>query len=245
LTVATEASELLREQLGMTDAEASRVAAAMPEVDGFRLWVALRYLRRAASPFDVFFFVEALVAAKQRRKCDLVTKLFRDHASPEDKIELAEGWAFSDPYRFGSGGTPIVRHAMHADCFADTRWVQDNAVTPEPQGCWAGPHTNCPCVKWLREKPGDVDRVLGIVVGHLCDMRHGLVHESWPTAMVAEYDASAAAASATYSSTVLDIYPCDPHDPDRFRSYESGVSFDRFKAIATATARNHLLAAYP
>jgi len=238
----TGTPELLREVLGMAGPDANRIASSMPEVDRFRLGSALRYLRRAKTPFDVFFFVESLVAAKQDQKCRRVTNFFRAHASLDDKIELAAGWAFTDPFHFGSPPTPpVVRHVMHSDCFADATWVRDNAATQDQMGCFAGPHSTCVCVEWLRQKPGEVDRVLGTVIGHLCDMRHSLVHESWPVLMVSEY--AVGVASPTYSSVMLDIYPCDRADPVIFRTYETGMSFDRFKEISTAAARNHLIAA--
>ena len=227
----------------MTATDANRICAAMPKLDEFRLTSALRYLRRAVTPFDVFFFVESVAAGKEPDKRARVISLYRDHAAPGDKIELAGCWAFTAPFRFGSALAPIVRHVMHDDCFADTAWVRDRAVTSEPLGCFTGPNTHCPCVRWLSERPDRVNAAVEIVIGHLCAMRHSLVHESWPVLMVAEYDPNAA--SPTYSSVALDVYPCDRDDPELYRSYETGISFDRFRAISIAAARNHLLAAYP
>src|SRR5262245_60784532 len=131
-------TEHLQEVLGMQLTDAERVAGTRSEVERFRLEFALRFLSRAASPFEVFFFMGALVAAKKENKCALIVKLFQDHASHEDRIEMAAGWAFSEPFQFGTARTP-VRHVMHADCLGDTAWLTENGIDPKdllgPLGC--------------------------------------------------------------------------------------------------------------
>jgi len=238
-----KASKLLRECLGMEGAVADRVAIALPDLDRFRLDAALRFLRRATLPTEVFFFVESLVAAKQWGKCNLVKKLFRDHATREDKIELAAGWAFTEPYKFGSAVPLPVRHVMYADCRADMDWIRENWGDDDSFGCSTGVKglaSPCPCERWLREKEvPEVDRALDAVVGHLCDMRHSLVHESWPVFMITE-----PAPPDSLGSSMLDCYPCEG-DLASFRTYESGITLGRFRAIAVATARSYLSARYP
>ena len=44
---------------------------------------------------------------------------------------------------------------------------------------------------------------------------------------------------------MLDLYPSDGGDPEYFRTYETGVSLNRFKAICVAATLNHLNATYP
>jgi hypothetical protein len=243
-TLQSKMSGLLQECLAMPGMDADRVAVLLPDVDRFRLGAALHFLRRASSPFDVFFFVEALVAAKQWGKCDLVKKLFRDHATDEDKIELTTGWAFTGPYTFGSAIPLPVRHVMYSDSRADVAWILENLGDDhEPFSCSTGVRglaSLCPCGQWLRERPAEIDRALDAVIGHLCDMRHSLVHESWPVFMVAE-----PAAAPSFGSTVVDCYPCDRNNPEIFRTYEAGISFDRFRAIGVTTARTCLIARYP
>jgi len=235
--------ELLEEVLGMDGAEAERVAAALPELDRFRLDAALRFVRRATAPAEVFFFAESLVAAKQHPKCARVKKLFRDHATTEDKIELLAAWAFTDPYRFGTEAPFAARHVMYADCIVDTDWITENWGEEDGYlGCSTAVRnlgSLCPCERWLREKPAAIDKALDVLIGHLCDMRHSLVHESWPVFMVTD-----PLPPESSGSSMRDCYPCAPEDLDIFRSYESGITFERFKTIAAATVRNHLVAKY-
>ena len=236
-----EVSSLLQECLGASKSDADRIALALADVKRFRLHASLRLLRRAASPFDVFFFIESLIAAKKHKKCRRVIALFNRCARAEHKVELVAGWSFTKPYRFGSPVPRPLRHVMFDDCSADTVWWSNNVgFPPDPLGCTTGLGTVlCPCVQWIRDRPAALDRALAQVIGHLCDMRHSLVHESWPLFMVAEHVPGAD------GSTMLDMYPCDPDDHDIFRTYEAGISFERFRAISVATALNYLNAAHP
>ena len=241
----SSATGLLQECLGLQGTEAERVASVLSDLDRFRLETALRFLRRATSSFEVFFFMEALVAAKKADKCERMVRLFQRHASEEDKIEVAAGWAFNEPFRFGTEGTP-VRHVMHGECVVDAAWLIGNGINPDglldPLGCMTG-HT-CECVQWLRQHPAFVDDAVGEVIRHLCDMRHSLVHESWPTLMITDdpSETGPQGPPESMSSTTLDAYPCDPDDPAIFRTYETSITFNRFKSIAVATARAYLTA---
>ena len=139
-TLQSKMSGLLQECLAMPGMDADRVAVLLPDVDRFRLGAALHFLRRASSPFDVFFFVE------------LVKKLFRDHATDEDKIELTTGWAFTGPYTFGSAIPLPVRHVMYSDSRADVAWILENIGDDhEPFSCSTGVRglaSLCPCGRW-------------------------------------------------------------------------------------------------
>lgn len=236
--------DLLQSELGLQSSEAARVASSMPELDRFRASAALRAFRRATSPFGVYFCAESFVAAKRRRKCELVTKLFVERLSSSEKIEMLASWAFTEQYAFGTARGPVL-HVMYPDCASDAQWLVTNtgqpAFTP-PFGCSTGLQSGCPCIDWIGAHPTAVDPAVGILVGHLCDMRNSVVHESWPAFMVAE---SVSGAGGAQSASMLDCYPSDRTDPSQFRTYESGIPLDRFKAITQSAIRGHLLAAYP
>jgi hypothetical protein len=126
---------------------------------------------------------------------------------------------------------------MYDSCVADSTWWAENmGGSPSVLGCSATDDV-CPCVVWLRHHADRADEAVEAVIRHLCDMRHSMVHESWPVFMVAE-------GGSGFPSSIRDLYPCG-FDPEMFRSYESGITLDRFKAIVITTARNYLNAAYP
>jgi hypothetical protein len=231
---------LLIEVLEAPAPVAARVSAACTDLELFRLDAALRFVRRAKSPSEVFFFAEALVAAKRRNKCDRLVGLISDHASSDDKVELVAGWAFTDPYPFGSARGP-VHHVSYQHCVADKDWLDlqgFSTTDPDPFDCSAGIGSHCPCIAWLRENRGRLNEFVERVVRHLCDMRHSLVHESWPVLMVADD------VPGSDGGSVLDCYPCDPHDENMFRTYESGITLDRFKSITLATTLARLSATH-
>jgi hypothetical protein len=236
--------DLLQSELGLPASDAARVASRMPELDRFRASAALRAFRRATSPFGIYFCAESFVAAKRHGKCALVKKLFVERLSSSEKIEMLASWAFTEQYAFGTARGPVL-HVMYPDCASDAQWLVTNtgqpAFTPT-FGCSTGAQSGCPCIDWLRAHPTAVDPAMEILVGHLCDMRNSVVHESWPAFMVAE---SVSGTTGAQSSSMLDCYPSDRPDPSQFRTYESGIPHDRFKAITQSAIRGHLLAAYP
>lgn len=198
------------------------------------------FLQEAASPAEVVYALEALVAAKKTGKLGRLRRLFREHATDLQKIELLSRWAFSEPYQVGSVPSPvIVRHVMYNDCAADENWLEHGgAASAEPLGCVTDPNVPCTCVRWLREHQASTDTATDRLVGHLYDMRCALVHEAWRVEMVAPWSPDADRIGH-YHSTVSDCYPCDSTDPNVVRSYEAGISLERFKEIALAIAQEY------
>jgi hypothetical protein len=166
--------------------------------------------------------------------------LFVRSLAPSDKVELLASWAFTDQYPFGADRAQ-VRHVMYSECAADSQWLLENTGNDShvPQyGCSVGLSGGCECVQWIREHPAAIDAALEKLVGHLCDMRNSVVHESWPAFMVVD-------STGGWPTSLLDCYPSDRIDPALFRSYESAIPLDRLRLIVSAALRAHVLTEYP
>ncbi len=245
-TLEERVCDLLQTELGLAHADATRVANRMPELDRFRTCASLRAFRSAASPFGIYFCAESFAAGKQNRKCALVKSLYVDRLNSAEKLEMLSSWAFTEQYAFGTAAGHVL-HVMHPDCVSDAQWWRDEVgqVAYEPaSGCSTSAYSECRCMDWIRAHPAAVDPALETLVGHLCDMRNSVVHESWPAFMVAEFF-NVPGVSQAQSASMLDCYPSDRSDPSQFRTYESGMPLDRFKEITKSALRGHLLAAYP
>jgi hypothetical protein len=240
-TLEEEVRDALQAELGLLPRDAEDVVYLMRPLQRFRASAALRLMRRARTPFDVYFCAESFAAATVEGKCAKMTQLFVQRLATNDKIELLASWAFSDQYRFDSSRGP-VRHVMHSDCASDTAWLEDNIGRPTcpDDSCSVGLNSGCPCVGWIRDHPAAVDPSLETLVSHLCDMRNSMVHESWPVFMVAELIDVPGLPPADAAS-MLDCYPSNRNDPEQFRTYETGITLDRFKVIVRMALREEVL----
>src|SRR5262245_56413989 len=128
-TLEEEVRDALQAELGLERRDAADVAYLMRPLQRFRATAALRLMRRARTPLDVYFCAESFAAATAEGKCAKMKALFVQRLSTNHKIDLLASWAFSDQYRFDSSRGP-VRHVMYSSCASDTAWLEHNIGRP-------------------------------------------------------------------------------------------------------------------
>lgn len=229
-----ECAALLSEQLGVGESDAKKVSDRLENARVFRVWSSLRFLRSDPSALVSFFFLEAHAAGASGRKCEAVKEYLVRNLTPSSKLALVDAYAFSAPYLLGES-YENTWHVMQCDCARDSAWMDRNCGPYDwSLGCFPGPNQSCPCTHWLRDNPKRVDRYLGSVVDELCNMRHSLVHASYPTLLVSD-------AGTGHSGTLVDCYPCDRSDERRLKSYTVGLSAEGFRAIIAEAVGRQLV----
>jgi len=185
------------------------------------------------------FTLESLVAAKQRNKKAKVQKLFKENLEPEDKISLLNGFIFSEKYEFKKGPKHFPRHVMFEDFDKDANFKKYHCVPSEKiEFCSGSNAPICYCIEWLRQNLSKVDDYLNTLISNLYDMRHAIVHESFPVLGLPDYSEKHTVGS--FSASLADAYPVSD-DKKYFRSYKAYIDPDKFFEIIKNCIKNYLL----
>jgi len=230
----------LKAQFVLTQSEAEAVAEKMDPLISARLWAGLRFVAgNKQDPLTWIFFLESLVALKQKGKSHKLQKLFVGYADEAEKIELLDGFLFSRRYRFGTKGKRVVRHVMFRGFLSDEKWKSENF---DPSwNSWRGycsggtPSPICFCVDWIKSQKHLINKYLRVLIGHLYEMRCAVVHEAFPVVFFPDLFLA-----PHIQSTMRDAYPIG-HGLSWFRSYESSIRPNRFIEILRNVAKCYLL----
>jgi len=224
----------LASQLGFTADGAQNLITSLKlsDLDKVRLWCGLRFIDQDRDALRVLFFLESLVAIKQRDKSRQLKELFVDHAEEEEKIDLVDGFFFSRPFKFDNTRGE-VRHTVFDDFSQDKTWISKN-IDPSSvnwkKDCSSGQAPSCYCIQWLKDHLISIDTYVRSVVGHLYEMRCAVVHEAFPVIFF----------EPNRTDSALDVHPIGPK-PDDFISHEVTIKPERFFEIGRNVARRYLL----
>lgn len=236
----------LKNTLKTTDEEANSIIYK-DELENVRLLAAIRFLaytekiQEEASVFKllgILFTVESLVAAKQDKKEGKVQKSLRDNLNVDQKVQLLDGFIWSEEYDFRKGKIFPLRHIMFSDFNSDLDYKKNNYLNKEIEYCSAGRVPLCNCVKWLRSNPAKINCYLDKLVHYLYEMRHAIVHESFPV-LGFPIERKDDGIQMSFNS-LLDAFPVT-RNKERFRAYEAFIERTQLFDIFKSCIKNYLL----
>ncbi len=227
------------QKIGLSNKEADNIIQGISnELEKVRLSASLSFLsytQKIKEPgytfrlLGILFILESLVAAKEKKKLKKVQKFLRESLDLENKISLLENFIFSEKYEFKKGPKHPPRHIMFEDFDNDESFKKSHYIQNEKiEFCSGSKAPICYCVEWLRKNPKKIDDYLDTLIGHLYDMRHAIVHESFPVLGLPDYSEKYTAGS--FSASLVDAYPVSD-DKKYFRSYEVYIDPDKFFEI--------------
>lgn len=240
--ITEDLTKRLVSQMNLEQQSAVDLVAKLSSLELVRLWSGLRFIERHFDALTLIFFMESLTAMDPGTKSQKLKQLFVQNSSTQDKLDLVDGYMFSEQYTFG-GSHGITRHLMFADFEVDTHWKKNNldpSWTMWQDGCSTGTSSMCFCLKWLEENLRKLDLYVAGVVGKIYKMRCAVAHEAFPVIFLPEYE-DFDSANMIGTSTIVDAFPW-PNG--KFITYECSLHPCRFQEIMLSTAREFLMQRY-
>lgn len=231
--------------VGISDQEADNIIKKIKsDLEKVRLRSGLRLLYNMENTkqgtflfLGSIFILESLVAAKQRKKTEKVQKLLRDNLDEQDKLLLLSKFLFSKPFEFRKSKGGPLRHIMFAESDKDAAF-KNKYYLKKDRICNGSRNPSCYCVVWLKVNSSRINEHFDTLVKYLYEMRHAIVHESFPVAALPNYRRKYGANS--FTGSINDVYPVF-EDIKYFRSYQVYIDPDDFLKIIKKSIKNYLL----